>query len=160
MIEIKSINKSIDTIQQTRKMFLKLMEDLSIDSLNKVPEGFTNNIIWNFGHAIVSQQIICYKLATLPLKIDESYILKYSKGTKPETFLDENELAFLKEQAVVLIDELITDIENNEFNNYSSYTTAFGVELNSVNDAIKYLTMHEGLHLGYAMALKRSINKQ
>lgn len=153
------MDKSIETIQATRKIFIQLMEGLSIDALNKVPEGFNNNIIWNFGHAIVTQQILCYKLANLPLKIDESYLLKYSKGTKPEKFLDDNELAFLKQQAVSLMDELVVDMEKDVFNNFSSYTTSFNVVLNSIDDAIKFLVMHEGLHLGYAMALKKLVNK-
>jgi len=153
------MDKSIETIQATRKIFIQLMEGLSIDALNKVPEGFNNNIIWNFGHAIVTQQILCYKLANLPLKIDESYLLKYSKGTKPEKFLDDNELAFLKQQAVSLMDELVVDMEKDVFNNFSSYTTSFNVVLNSIDDAVKFLVMHEGLHLGYAMALKKIVNK-
>lgn len=152
-------NKSIDTIQATRKLFLKLIDGLSIDQLNQVPEGFNNNIIWNFGHVIVSQQILCYKLAALPLRIDETFISKYVKGTKPETFIDENELAFLKQKSVSFIEELVADMEKGIFINYNTYTTSFDVELTSVDDAVKFLCMHEGLHLGYAMAIKRIVNK-
>ena len=154
-----NIDKSIDSIQTTRKVFLKLMDGLSIDALNKIPDGFNNNIIWNFAHIIVSQQLLCYKLAGLPLKIDDQYISKYSKGTKPETFVDENELAFFKEKSIQFIDELIIDIEKGIFNNYKAYTTSFGVELTSIDDVVKFLPTHEGLHLGYSMALKRIVNK-
>ena len=103
--------------------------------------------------------MLCYKLAGLPLKIDESYILKYSKGTKPEKFIDENELQFLKEKSAEFIDKLVVDIEQELFNNFINYTTSFNVELNSISDAVKFLPVHEGLHLGYAMALKRMVNK-
>jgi DinB superfamily len=132
---------------------------LSLEKLNEIPEGFNNNIIWNFGHVIVTQQILCYKLANLPLKLDMAFVSKYSKGTKPSAFIDEAELAFLKQQAVFLIDELITDIQNGSFDNYDTYTTSFEVVLNEIEDAVKYMTMHEGLHLGYAMALKRIVNR-
>jgi len=152
-------DKSIDTIIASRKLFLKLIDGLFIDALNKIPEGFNNNIIWNFGHVIVSQQILCYKLAGLPLKIDDAYVFKYSKGTKPETFISDDEVAFLKQQSLQLIDELVVDLEKDVFNNFSSYTTSFNVELNNISDAVKFITMHEGLHLGYAMALKRMTNK-
>ena len=138
---------------------MNLMESLSIDKLNEIPDGFNNNIIWNFGHVIVSQQILCYKLANQPLKIDAAYVSKYSKGTKPDSFIDVAELAFLKQQAVVLIDELIADIQTNIFDRYDTYTTSFDVALNNIEDAVKYVTMHEGLHLGYAMALKRIVSK-
>jgi hypothetical protein len=154
-----TIDKSIDSVQTTRKVFLKLMDGLSVDALNKIPEGFNNNIIWNFAHIVVSQQLLCYKLAGLPIKIDERYILKYSKGTKPETFVDENELTFFKEKSIELIDELVIDIEKGIFNNYNPYMTSFGVELTSIDDVVKFLPTHEGLHLGYSMALKRIVNK-
>jgi hypothetical protein len=152
-------DKAIETIQQSRRLFMNLMEDLSIEALNTIPEGFNNNIIWNFGHVIVSQQILCYKLANQPMKIDSAFVAKYLKGTKPESFVDAAELAFLKEQAVTLIDELITDIQAGILDKYDTYTTSFNVVLNEVEDAVKYVTMHEGLHLGYAMALKRIVNR-
>ena len=152
-------DKSIDTIQATRKLFLTLLDSLSIDELNIVPEGFNNNIIWNFGHVIVSQQILCYKLAGLPLKIEDTFVSKYSKGTKPETFINDTELIFLKQQAVSLIEELVVDLEKGVFTSYNNYTTSFNVELNSVKDAVKFIAMHEGLHLGYAMALKRIVKQ-
>lgn len=156
---VVELDKSIDTIQASRKLFLKLMDGLSIDQLNKIPDGFNNNIIWNFGHVIVSQQILCYKLAGVPLKIEETFVSKYSKGTKPEAFINDNELDYLKQQSLQLINELIGDIEKNVFNNFTSYTTSFNVTLNSIEDAVKFLTMHEGLHLGYSLALKRIVNK-
>ncbi len=153
------MNKSIETIRATRKNFLQITEGLSIDEVNKIPPGFNNNIIWNLGHIVVSQQILCYKLSNLPLKIDESYVRKYSKGTKPESFLDENEFSFLKEQAVCLIDELVNELKMETFKSFNSYVTSFGVELNVVDDSIKFITMHDGLHLGYAMALKKAIKQ-
>jgi predicted transcriptional regulator len=152
-------DKCIDTILASRNLFLKLMDGLTIEQLNQVQEGFNNNIIWNFGHVIVSQQILCYKLSGLPMKIDASYVSKYSKGTKPETFLDEKELEFLKSQSIALINELVADVEKNIFTSYGNYTTSFNVALNNIDDAVKFITMHEGLHLGYAMALKRMVNK-
>ncbi len=152
-------DKSIDTIQATRKLFLALVESLSIDELNIVPQGFNNNIIWNFGHVIVSQQILCYKLAGLPLKLDDTFVSKYSKGAKPEAFINDTELIFLKQKAVSLIEELVVDLEKGIFTSYTNYTTSFNVELNSVKDAVKFIAMHEGLHLGYAMALKRIVKQ-
>lgn len=150
---------AIETIQQSRKLFINLVDSLSIDNLNEIPGGFNNNIIWNFGHVIVSQQILCYKLANQPLKIDAVYVAKYSKGTKPVSFIDTEELTFLKQQAVSLINELMADNQAGIFDKFDTYTTSFGVVLDNIEDAVKYLTMHEGLHLGYAMALKRILNR-
>ena len=153
------MDTSIVTIQATRKLFLNLIEGLTIEEINKIPEGFNNNIIWNFGHIIVSQQTLCYKLAGLPLIIDEAYVLKYAKGTKPEVFLDAKELAVLKELSVSLIDQLVNDMDKNLFVNYKEYQTSFNVKLVNVEDAVKYLTMHEGMHYGCVLALKKLIKK-
>ena len=147
----------ISTIIESRKVFRQLIDGLSIEEINIVPAGFNNNIIWNFGHVIVSQQLLCYKLSGLPLKIEESYLLKYAKGTKPEIFFDTIELEFLKKQATFLIDELVRDLDQGLFKNFTTYVTSFNVTLLNVDDAVKFLTMHEGMHLGYAMAIKRLI---
>lgn len=153
------MDTSIVTIQETRKLFLNLIEGLTIEEINIIPQGFNNNIIWNFGHVIVSQQTLCYRLAGLPLNLDESYILKYAKGTKPETFLDGKELAFLKELSVSMINILVDDLDKNLFSNYKEYQTSFNVKLLTVQDAVKFLTMHEGMHYGYVLALKKLIKK-
>ena len=158
MIEVFSMEKNVETIFATRKMFIKLMDGLSIEKLNKVPQGFNNNIIWNFGHVIMTQQILCYKLANLSTHVTESYITKYSKGSKPESFIDANELDYLRELALSSVDQLIIDMSNNLFDNFNTYTTSFGVDLTCIDDAVKFMCMHEGMHIGYAMALKRVVN--
>lgn len=152
------MDKSVETILATRKMFLKLIDGLSIETMNKIPQGFNNNIIWNFGHVIITQQLLCYKLSNLPLHVEESFVAKYSKGTKPETFIDAKELDYLKEIALSSVDQLMVDMDNKIFNDFNSYTTSFGVELTSIDDVVKFISMHEGIHIGYAMALKRVVN--
>lgn len=151
------MNNTIEIIRVTRNNFLKLMDDLTIEELNKIPHGFNNNILWNFGHVIVSQQIICYKLSNQPLKVSSDYVNKYAKGTRPDGFVDQDHFDDLKTLDVQLIKELKTDLKKGLFTNYTSYKTNFGVELTNIDDGIKYVSSHEGLHFGYAMALKRAI---
>ncbi len=147
----------ISTIIASRKIFNQLIDGLTIEEVNIIPPGFNNNIIWNFGHVIVSQQLLCYKMALLPLNIAEHYVTNYSKGTRPQTFIAATELDYLKKQSLDLIDQLVVDMEHNLFNKYTTYTTSFNILLTNVESAVKFLTMHEGLHLGYAMAIKRVI---
>ena len=42
--------------ETSRHIYLKFLETYSLAQLNKIPDGFSNNIIWNAGHVIVSQQ--------------------------------------------------------------------------------------------------------
>ncbi|MEO7313113.1 MAG: DinB family protein [Chitinophagaceae bacterium] len=150
------MNKSIEIIKETRNNFLKLIDSLPIDILNKVPAGFNNNIIWNFGHVVISQQLLCYKLSGATMLVDEAMIPKYSKGTKPDGVVSQEEIDQLKAWAVETIDQTEHDLEGDVFQNYKTYTTSFGTTLENVGDAIQFVAMHEGLHLGYAMALKNA----
>jgi DinB superfamily len=151
------MEKSTEIIKETRIRFLNLMNDLSIDALNKVPTNFNNNIIWNFGHIIATQQVLCYQLSNVHMKLGVEYIQRYAKGTKPHVSVSQKEIDFLKQHALDTVEELETDFRSNVFNNFQPYTTGFGVRLNDISDAIKYVSTHETLHLGYAMALKRLV---
>ena len=151
------MDKIFDVINATRKNFLNLVNSLSIEQLNIVPQGFNNNIAWNFGHAIVSQQIICYARARLEPVLQAWLIEKYQIGTRPEAFIDHDEINLLGEQLFLMIEQLSEDIKADLFQQYEPFTTRFGVDINSINDAIKYFAMHDGLHFGYSMALKKLV---
>jgi DinB family protein len=151
------MNKQIDVIWGVRKNFLKLVDGLSIEALNEIPEGLNNNIAWNFGHVIVTQQALCYSRAGLKPNIDEEWILKYKGGTKPEGFIDAGEIEFLKTYLFTLLETLKEDMQTDMFNSYQKFTTGFSVELTSIEDALSFDAMHEGLHLGYAMAIRKLV---
>jgi len=141
----------------TRKNFLHAISGLSIEQLNTIPAGFNNNIIWNFGHVIVTQQLLCYQMAGLELKVEPELTAKYRKGTKPESFISGEELQRLKDLAFPLLKELEQNYRNNEFTAYKPYETSYGAELKSIEDAVEFVIVHEALHYGYVMALKHAL---
>lgn len=147
----------LDLIRHTQHNFLTLMEDLPLEALNEIPAGFNNNLIWNFGHSLVSQQLLCYKLSGLTLKIDKAYVPQYRKGSKPEGYVDQPAFEELKKSAVAAIDTLADDYTSGGFASYTPYTTSYGVALHTIEDAIRFVAVHDALHLGYAMALKRLV---
>ncbi len=153
------MEKSLEIIKATRTNFNKLIDGLSIDALNEIPEKLNNNIIWNYGHIIAAQQVLCYKLSGLENKIDPQYIDKYRKGTKPELPIDQHEVDILKNYSTSNIDELIVDLKNELFTGFKPYMSGFGIELRNIDDAIKFISIHESLHLGYAMVIKRLLKK-
>jgi len=66
-------------IKQNRQVFIKLVDSLTTDQLNEIPAGFNNNIAWNFAHAIVSQQLLCYAKAGKEINIDKEFLEKYQR---------------------------------------------------------------------------------
>ncbi len=151
------MNKQIESLKATRGFLLRLIADLSVEDLNKIPHGFNNNIIWNLAHLIASQQGVCYKRAGLNLTIEESFFTAYKPDTKPESFVEHREVERVKELLVSTIDGFEADLKKGLFRDYPSWTTRYGVELNTINDALTFLPFHEGFHLGYIMALKRVV---
>jgi hypothetical protein len=155
------MERSVEMISAYRRTLLKVLDGLSMDALNAIPPGFNNNLIWNFGHVVVSQQTLCYGNANLKPIIEEAYILKYRKGTKPLKYVDKAEFEILKNYSETALVQLDKDLENNLFTNITPFVISnYGLEIRNIQDILKILLNHEGLHLGYCMALKRAHAKQ
>ncbi|GAB3646371.1 DinB family protein [Echinicola sediminis] len=149
---------NINHIIKTRENFINLINGLSIDQINTIPEGFNNNIAWNFGHTLVTQQLLCYKFSGLPLLIEEELVEKFRKGTKPELPITEKELEQLKVLALSTLESLKNDLVIGSFKEYNEYTTSFGVTLSNIADAVNFNGIHEAMHLGYAKAIKNTLS--
>lgn len=151
------MHQQIETIRKTRQALLNVIQDLSVEELNEIPEGFNNNIIWNLAHLTAAQQGVCYLRAGLPLVIEEKYFLQYKPESKPVEFVSAEEIELIKQMLFSTLDQLETDLQSSIFGYYIPWTSRYGVAINSIEDAVNFLPFHEGLHLGYIMALKRVV---
>ena len=141
----------------SRKNFLGLLAPFSTEQLNKIPQGFNNNLVWNFGHIIVTHQLLCYKLSGLEMYVNDQLVNKYRKGTKPEEYIGNDEIKFLKEMSTDLISKFEKDYAAGLFMNYKSYPTSYGVTLENIDDALAFNNVHEGMHLGTVFALRKLV---
>jgi hypothetical protein len=148
---------NFEILNITRNNILNAIEGLSLEQLSTVPEGFKNNIIWNVGHVVATQQLLCYKFSGLDMVLDADFIAKYMKGSVAENNLTQDELNYIVKQLKELPTKIETDYSNGVFKNYNSYTTSYNITLSSVENAIQFNNVHEGLHFGYIMALKKVI---
>ena len=153
------MTKQIETIRKTRSFLLEQLKDLSTEQFNQTPKGFNNNVIWNLGHMIAAQQGICYKRAGLPTMISDDFWERFKSGSKPEGIISDDEIAHIKQLLFITLDQLETDYNKHIFGNYTAWSTRYGVELADIDDAIKFLPFHEGLHSGSIMAIKRLVIK-
>lgn len=144
-------------LQQGRKNILKFCEDLTLDQLNLIPNNFNNNIVWNVAHLAVTQQLLCHRLAGRPCSLPEDFIERYRKGTAPTQDISEEEWSYIKEQFIQLPIGFAKDYHKTETTDFTSYETSFGITLASLEDAIMFNNVHEGLHLGYILALRRVV---
>ena len=151
------MKKQFEILKANRILILKTIEDLSLPQLNKVPEGFNNSIAWNIGHLVVVQQLLCYKLSGLEMKISNEMLEKYKKGSVPNSEITQQELDALKTYFLSQVDTFKKDYNNKVFTTYNSYLTSPNVSLDSIDDAIQFNNFHEGIHLGSILALKKLV---
>ncbi len=151
------MQQHFDLLHITRENLLSAIEGLSLQTLNEIPKGFNNNIIWNVGHCLIVQQLLYYRLSKLKYYVEPLWIDKYSKGSRPAEAIEQEEVDIIKRQLIESIDWARRDYENKIFETYHTYTTSFNATLTNIEDAIVFNNIHEGLHLGYVMALKKAL---
>ncbi|NGM64442.1 DinB family protein [Sphingobacterium sp. SGR-19] len=148
-------------IIDSRNAFIRLLDELTLDELNQIPAGFNNNIIWNFGHIVVSTQTLCY--VRTGITSDTSfvkYIEAYKKGSKPEYFVSAEEVAELKQLAISTIQKIQEDYQKGIFEKIVPFdTSTFGELINSIEELLVTTVGHDNTHFGYAMAQRRAIKK-
>lgn len=153
--------EKIKKLKQLRQFLLSKIADLNPKQLNKIPERFNNNIIWNLAHLIFAQQSICYLRAGQKTKVEDKYISPFKTNTKPVGFIDEQEVQIIKQLFISTIDELLFDFDKKIFANYSppeGINKIYGIGIKDIDDALEFLLYHDGLHSGYIMALKRLVS--
>jgi len=120
--------------------------------------SFKNNIIWNIGHIVVTEQLLLYRLSGLPTMVSDEMIEKYKVGSKPEKFVIQEEVDEISELLFSTIKKTQEDYKNNKFVNYKEYTVSTtGNTLRNIDDAISFALFHEGMHFGYVLALRKLI---
>lgn len=144
-------------ILKNRRLLSKYLEKFSLDQLNTVPKGYRNSIFWNVAHTVVTQQLLVYGLSNRPLLVDSDLVKTYKKDTKTVHEATEEELALVKTLLFSTIEQTKTDYDNGMFKNFTPYTTSLNVTLSTVDEAIRFNTFHEGIHLGYILAMKNTL---
>lgn len=144
-----------DTVtQQNRVLLSKFLDKFSLEQLNTVPKGFKNSIFWNIAHTVVTQQLLTYGLSGQPLLIQDQLVAHYKKGTVTVHKANKKELEELKSLLLSTLEQTKIDYDNGCFKNFTPYTTSLKVTLSTIEEAIRFNVFHEGIHLGYILAMK------
>lgn len=154
---MKDISTELQILKATRENTINLIQAHSLDQLNLIPEGFNNNLIWNFAHVIVTQQLLVYGLSGIKMYAEPELINAYRKGSKPGKLVDEDEYKIFMELAQSTIIDLEKDYNEGLFQEFKIYTTSYNITLTNVEEAIQFNNVHEGMHLGTCLALKKFV---
>ncbi len=148
---------AFDITTKNRILLERFIDYHSLKELNTVPEGFGNNMIWNIAHTIVTQQLLVYNLSGLPMLVSDELVATYRKGTKVERDVSQAEVDVIKSLLFSTLEQTKKDYNSKIFKTYTSYTTSTDSTITSVEDAIAFNNFHEGIHLGYILAMRKSL---
>jgi DinB superfamily len=141
----------------SRKIYSDFIDKYSLGQLNKIPDGFNNNLIWNIGHIIASQQSLIYISSNLPICIPEDFFSRYKPETKPTGQVSQSEADQIKAFLLSLVEQTEADFANGKFVTFNERMTRTGFYLATLKDAFQFNLYHEGLHLGYMMSIRKFV---
>ncbi len=148
---------SFEINKTSRNVLLTFLEKYTLEQLNTIPDGFSNNLIWNIGHIIVVQQMLVYKLSDLTMMISDEMVEKYKKGTKPEHNVNQKEVDEIKAVLFSTLEKTRNDFGKNKFQKYNEFTSMSGFTIRTTADAIVFNNYHEALHTGIMMQIRKFI---
>ncbi len=153
----QNMKTSFEITRMNRRKLLDVLKNNTLEQLNKVPAGFSNNLIWNIAHIVVVQQMLVYKLSGLPMQISDAMVDTYKRGTKPEADVTADEVETIKQLLTATIDKTEADYNAGIFKEYTDFTTMSGFVITNAKEAIEFNNYHEGIHAGIMLGIRKFI---
>jgi hypothetical protein len=144
---------------QTRKNYLAVIEEFSINEVNAIPIGFNNNMIWNIGHIVATVDILFYKLNGLEPHLDAEFIEAYRKGAAPQSFVKAEVIDEIKKSLLAQPEWIKKDLKAGVFPTQLAkpYATSYNFELATLEDIFNFNQVHEAIHMGIVMSLRKFV---
>jgi len=138
-----------------RMELLSLVEDVSEEMADQIPDGFRNNIRWNLGHIYLDQYLWVQHLTKEPISIPEGFSDWFGFGTSPESWVSEtpklDELVELLKSQPLEIKEKFGERLEEEFPPTES-------GMHTIAQVLVRTIFHEGMHLETIKNIKKLIS--
>jgi len=136
-------------METVRGMTELLLQQIPEDIANEVPNGFNNNIRWNFGHIVfVQEKLVIERLGEEP-KIPKDFVSCFGGGTKPTDWVDTpptfSEIFTTMTEQKTRIKEILFGRLNEPLLN--PFKTKTGFSFNTAGEILLFSIYHEALHV-------------
>lgn len=142
----------------TESSIRKIREDIA----DITPEGFNNNIRWNFGHIAYVQEKLVFGVPGEPMNIPKEYEELFQRGTSPSTW--ELIPPTLSEIADVLVqqqDRVQSFVKGNFHKELPKpFTNSAGKTFYTLGESFLFSLYHESIHMQTIKMIYRTIKSQ
>ncbi len=140
---------------------MRVIEDVSDEMADVIPEGFRNNIRWQLGHIYFVNEAFAFYYNDLPMHGVKGFKEWFSNGTTPLDWVTEppsmKELRDLLEGQQERIQSALTNRLEEETK--QKFTTGSGFALETTGEFLNFNLYHEGMHVSVIKIYKSLIQK-
>lgn len=141
-----------------RKKIVLLLSTLTEEQLNKIPEGFNNNLVWHLGHLVVSTPLLCYVRTGVDPEKLVPFADLYRNGTKPTKAVLQDDIYQLLSLLISTITDIQKDYAKGVFSQTQEYSThTFGINLKNFEEVLACCAMHDSVHWGNILAIVKLV---
>ena len=137
-----------EILKASRTRLLQLVETVDNKILFKIPETFNNNIVWQIGHCITSQQRHMYMRSGLPMHISQEFMEMFKIGSSPYTWKRSPDIDEIKHLLLYTVNQLSKDLKAGIFADYHPFSLPLGITVNNHIQALQAANFHEAEHSG------------
>jgi hypothetical protein len=142
-------------LESYRGYLIGVVESVSVEEAEIIPEGFNNNIRWNLGHLYLDQFLWIQAVTKEKSDVPEQFKSWFGYGTSPNDFTSNTptlvELKALLKEQPRKIKEVYGSRLEEEF-------TPIEMGIFTIEQALIRTIFHEGMHLQAILDLKKCIN--
>ncbi|MDQ0243527.1 hypothetical protein J2S09_001072 [Bacillus fengqiuensis] len=152
----------IHHMETVRKITERTMEKMPEEISDIIPDGFNNNIRWNFGHIAFVQEKLVFGLLGKEMGLPENYEQLFGAGTKPteweETPPSFAEIAMILTEQKTRIKDFIQGRLHEKLP--TPFTNRSGIKFYTVGEVFLFSFYHEALHIETIKRLYQSISSK
>lgn len=148
--------EAIKLFMYSRTSTLILLNKISEDKWDKLPDGYPNNVRWNAGHVYVTADDFLTDADDTYESPHPEWNAFFIDGTRPSEWGDEVPSPSEILQALKVQKEYINEFFTDKLENKASVPRDInGTILDTVNASLQFVTWHEGIHLGFTNGISK-----
>lgn len=145
------------TLRAARGYMLGNIGKLTDEQWLVVPDGFSNNILWNAGHLLHAHNKLTYGASGLDVDYPPEYEDLFKSGTSPATWSATPDVAEVRERFGAQMEKLIAAHETEAFANFKGFELMPGYTLDNIDDTMNFVLFHESLHVEAVNLIKKRV---